>query len=284
MNDEELLPGLDDEAIARLVEDAAQPLEPGSLAAKMRANEPAPGITNPMWTMLARHVRLSKFQYLGGGLQVGGIEDVVRRARAGERPSAEELILGDWFYRRAVLVSRYAWTITDPWTVEFVAKWAGGRLIDPLAGTGYWAYLLGQLGVDVLASDLEPPLEDSEKNTWHPKASQHVPVAKMDAVDAVTRHGQDRTLLLSWVPGGSDVGIRALRAFSGDTVIAIGELGAPTFGDTALIAELVTNWFEVESHQPVQFFGLHDSIHVFQRTDTKDAADRKKDEEPASEE
>ncbi|BCZ25284.1 hypothetical protein MTY59_51390 [Mycobacterium senriense] len=31
-----------------------------------------------------------------------------------------------------------------------------GGLLDPIAGTGYWAYLLTQLGVDVVCYDLNP--------------------------------------------------------------------------------------------------------------------------------
>ena len=51
---------------------------------------------------------------------------------------------------RQRLVRKYCWTVPDPETVAFVAKHAQGGLVDPIAGTGYWAYLLAQVGVDVV--------------------------------------------------------------------------------------------------------------------------------------
>jgi len=35
-------------------------------------------------------------------------------------------------------------------SVAFVTKHAQGGLVDPMAGTGYWAYLPAQVGVNVV--------------------------------------------------------------------------------------------------------------------------------------
>ncbi|MFJ1539202.1 hypothetical protein ACIODS_11735 [Micromonospora chalcea] len=91
----------------------------------------------------------------------------------------------------------------DPETVTFVAEHSQGRLVDPMAGTGYWAWMLTQAGVDVVAYDLHPPAPNSEANHWHRNVSAHVTVGEADAKDSVT-WSTSRTLLLSWPPYGFD--------------------------------------------------------------------------------
>lgn len=265
-------------ALAQLVEESKQPPRFPELLER----EPQLGIDNPMWDLVRPHVnKVDSLLGVGFSLEVGGYGATLHRALRGEQVDPQELMAGDWLFRRDVLVSRYAWSITDPWAVTFVAKWAGGRLIDPLAGTGYWAYLLGQLGCDVFASDLHPPHPDKQDNVFH-VGVQYVPVIEMDALKAVTEHGRGRTLLLAWPPWASDLGTHIVQNYPGDRIVFIGELGG-TCGDESLIVELATHWNELDYEIPVQFSHLHDRITVFERTDTNDHADRKKDdEEPGS--
>jgi hypothetical protein len=67
--------------------------------------------------------------------------------------------------------------------VAFVGKHAQGGLVDPMAGTGYWAYRLAQVAVNVV----------------------------LDGAEAVALR-PDRTLFLSWPPFAQDVGARILMA------------------------------------------------------------------------
>lgn len=161
------------------------------------------------------------------------------------------------------LTSQYAWTITAPDTVDFVAEHAGTRVIDPLAGTGYWAHLLGQRGADVAASDLNPP--NTAKNLWHRAGEVFVPVAARDAVDAVEE--TDRTLLLSWPPYDEPTGAAVLNAYRGDRVVYIGEGESGCCGTDEMWAALRSNWTEVAEHRPVQWYGLHDWVTVYDRKD-----------------
>lgn len=179
-------------------------------------------------------------------------------------------------------VARYAWTITAPDTVAFLAAHSGGRLLDPLAGTGYWGHLLGQLGVDVLSYDLHPPRPGSGENRWHRDAAPFGLVMTGDAVDVTARHGHDRTLLLAWPPYSDPVGADILAAYTGPTVIYIGEGSGGCTGDDALHHALGWDryddatyqclgpdpsavWEAVDDHAPVQWYGLHDWVHVYTR-------------------
>lgn len=156
------------------------------------------------------------------------------------------------------LVKRFSWTITDPETLAFVAEHSGGLLVDPMAGTGYWGWVLAQLGVDVVSYDAAPGT-----NHYHEGEPLHATVRTLDGEQAVARHS-DRALLLSWPPmdaTGSDI----LRAYAGARVIYIGESEGGCTGDEDLHELLAKGWAEVASHVPVQWNGIHDVVTVYDR-------------------
>lgn len=159
---------------------------------------------------------------------------------------------------RRSLVKRFSWTITDPETLTFVAEHSGGRLVDPMAGTGWWGWLLAQLGIDVAAYDIAPGT-----NTYHEGVPLYCTVEKLDGAEAVKLHA-DRTLFLSWPPM-DDAGTRILRAYKGSRVIFIGESEGGCTGDEELFEVLAKHWAEAASRVPVQWNGLHDVVTVYER-------------------
>ncbi len=210
-------------------------------------------MTNDYWEAVRHHVHPTGSLWGTpevGSLPVGRGPDAYRRW-AKDTPQRHEH------------VHRYSWTITDPDTVAFVAQHSGGRLVDPMAGTGWWAHLLGQHGVDVVSYDVDPV-----GNHWHKGADLHAPVVAMEAVDAVALH-PDRTLFLSWPPYDKPDGADTIRAYRGDRLILIHEGEGGCIGDDDMFAELATNWVEVASHVPVQWFGLHDRIDVYTRKEAR---------------
>lgn len=156
------------------------------------------------------------------------------------------------------LVAAYSWTITDPETVEFVATHANGSMVDPMAGTGYWAYLLGQLGIDVVCSDKAPG-----NNVYHSGSKLFVPIETIEGSIAVARH-PDRTLLLSWPPYDTSDGFDTLSAYKGRRVIFMGEAGGCT-GDEQLHDLLNLKWVVIGEHRPIQWYGLHDYVTVYRK-------------------
>jgi len=167
------------------------------------------------------------------------------------------------FPNRQLLIRKYSWTIPDPDTVAFVAQHAHGGLVDPLAGTGYWAYLLAQVEVDTVCYDINPGAE-LHVNGWHGE-DLHMTVAAKDCVEAAALH-PDRTLFLSWPPFGQDVGARVLAAYRGGRVIYIGQGRGGGTGDDEMHAILDRDWTEVDSHRPVQWWGVNDRVRVYQRS------------------
>jgi hypothetical protein len=165
------------------------------------------------------------------------------------------------FPNRLRLVRKYCWTIPDPDTVAFVAEHARGGLVDPIAGTGYWAYLLGQLEVDVVCYDLNPGTA-LLTNGWH-AGDLYARVCAKDCVEAVVLH-PDRTLFLSWPPYAQGVGARIVRAYRGNRIIYIDEDEVRT-GDDEINLILESGWTQVDSRRPVQFWGVHDRLIVYER-------------------
>lgn len=183
--------------------------------------------------------------------------DMVNRSRL------VELGVWDWLTRRAQLTAKYSWTITDPGTFDFVRAHCPNRLLDPLAGTGYWAYLLGQVGVEVFASDLRPPHPESDLNIWHAMVEQHVLVKEENAAEAMIISEPGDTLLLSWPPA-SPVAEETLKAFRGNQMIYIGETSS-TCASAEFWALVAVNWHAIGGHTPVQFEHMHDHVTVWSR-------------------
>lgn len=164
---------------------------------------------------------------------------------------------------RRQLVPRYAWTVTSPDTVAFVAKYAGPFVVDPMAGTGYWARLLAERGAFVMAYDRHAA--DPAANHWHQSMPHWTRVLSGEAADTVAAAGAGVTLLLSWPPYDTPDGADAVRAYTGNRIIYIGEGDGGCTGDDELHKILSAEWIEVEYHKPVQWWGLHDMVFVYDR-------------------
>lgn len=210
----------------------------------------APTGTNAYWEAVRDHVKIDRFY---GGPCVDTYGSIARNFEI--RVDRHELC------------SEFSWTVTDPVTVDFVQAHAGQSVNDPLAGSGWWAWLLEQAGVDVIASDINPP-DGTPANNWHHHPT-HVDVARMDAADAVKLGGSPWTLLLSWPPYDSDVGERMLAAYTGRRVIYIGEGEGGCCGNDAMFAAFERDWCEIATHRPVQFYGMHDYITVYERNEAR---------------
>lgn len=208
-------------------------------------------IDNPYWEQVKDLVEPTGWN---GALEIGSLH------------SKQDIHLNAWTVR-AACSTKYAWTVTSEESVDFVAEHAGGKLIDPLAGTGYWCYLLAQSGVDCVAYDLNPPKVGLDANHWHSDTGTWFPVMTADAVEAVQVAGADRTLLLAWPPNADELAHDVLTAYRGNRVIFIGEGQGGCTGDEDFFSVLDKEWTEVASHLPVRFWGIHDGIQVFDRTE-----------------
>lgn len=118
------------------------------------------------------------------------------------------------------LRTTYAWAIPNQAALDTIARHSPRGVVEIGAGGGYWAKLLREAGLDVIAYDIDP---DGHLG-WH-----HAPHGGWSHVnhgtnDAAARH-PDRTLLLCWPdsPIWATNAVDKYHAAGGHTVIYIGQ-------------------------------------------------------------
>jgi hypothetical protein len=160
----------------------------------------------------------------------------------------------------------YSWAVPTPEALETIKRVSPTGVLEIGAGTGYWAMLLRQLGVDVIAYDAEPP-DEHDLNDWHQGARCWTEVVQ-GGPDHAAEH-PERTLMLCWPPlvrddDNSCLALDALSVYGGETVVYIGENGGATAGD-AFHQALEDGWHEAEVVAIPQWPGMHDYLMVWRR-------------------
>jgi hypothetical protein len=120
------------------------------------------------------------------------------------------------------LAQGYSYVFPDDRSLAALARL--GPLVEMGAGTGYWAYRLRALGVDIVAFDQAPP-DGARPNRYHTTTATWTQVVAADHT-ILTRYS-DRALLLCWPPLFSSLG-ECLTYYSGNTVAVIGDGGHRT--------------------------------------------------------
>jgi len=179
---------------------------------------------------------------------------------------------------------QYCWAVPDPASCAFVAQWLSLRAVEIGAGTGYWAWQIAQMGVDIVAYDEAPP-DQAATNHWHsPRDAEDRFIGELRACyfplqvggpEQLTDHA-DRALFLCWPPFDSPILIKrqtmasaCLTAYRGRRLVYIGEGQGGCTGDDTFFEDLGNNWVEVAQHRPVQWVGVHDWIRVYERRQRK---------------
>jgi hypothetical protein len=170
--------------------------------------------------------------------------------------------------------NQYTWAIPDPETVRFVSGHLGTCAIEIGAGSGYWAWLLAQHGIDILAYDTAPPNSVST-NEWHSPwdadtgtflhqlRETFYPV-ELGGPEQAAQHAE-RTLFLCWPPYKKDMALQCLKCFTGERCVYIGEGRGGCCANNAFFAQLEKGWQVVAQHWPVSWYNIHDGIYVYER-------------------
>lgn len=124
----------------------------------------------------------------------------------------------------------YAFGVPTADALAVIAARSPRGVVELGAGTGYWARLLDDLGVDVIAYDIDPP--PSRTSKWFAGRAPWHPVAHGDE-RAVAAHA-DRTLLLVWPTRGEMWPADAVEGYAaagGSTIAYVGEGPGGRCGD-----------------------------------------------------
>lgn len=145
----------------------------------------------------------------------------------------------------------YAWAIPTLEAVQLIAQY--DPIIEVGAGTGYWAWMLQQLGLSVECYD-NYSSHVRTHGFWYR-------VHRGSWEKAYSR----KNLFLCWPPYDNSFGYRALKCHRGEYVIYIGEgyggcTGCYNFHD--LLSE---SYRQVNTCKIPQWYGLHDYLSVWKR-------------------
>jgi hypothetical protein len=166
---------------------------------------------------------------------------------------------GSPYERRRAHVRRYAFAVPTEPALAAVARCA--PIVELGAGTGYWAYLLRQRGVDVVAYDRFPPDRAENPNRLDPRLWTEV----LAGDESVLECYPDRSLLLCWPSWQDPFAAAALDAYRGATLIYIGEAAGGHTADARFFDLLGRDW-QPEVHIELPHWpGTSDRLTVFTR-------------------
>lgn len=162
---------------------------------------------------------------------------------------------------RTRIARDYSWAVPSEEALQEITKFS--PVVEMGAGTGYWAYLLQNLGCDIVAYDEHPPNLAGEGliNAWH---SNGVYAQVLQAKPSVLKRHPDRTLFLCWPPQFGSMARECLTHWKGKYLIYVGELhgccAEEQFFDT-----LETMFECIKIVNIPCWMGLHDCLYVFRR-------------------
>lgn len=190
---------------------------------------------------------------------------------------------------RDTFTTQYAWAIPSREAVVAIVSHVGDRrLLEVGAGTGLWARLLDDAGVKVTATD-NYHWSVAGRKAGRPRPYMRVglyyDVARMGAERAVRQHPDHKALMICWPPYNEPMAARALKAFTGDRLVYIGEADGGCNGDKAFHTMLGSGlcncddmdcwdgsvckhndvpWVLTHTVALPQWPGIHDSLWLYQ--------------------
>lgn len=165
-----------------------------------------------------------------------------------------------FFADRFDMCGTYSWAICSPGDVAWLKDVLGGRgVVEPGAGTGYWAWQMEQAGIDVRAYELHEPGPGNSyaRRTWS---------AFRPGNHTMPKHHPDRALFLCWPSYAEPWAAQSLACYSGDLLVYCGEgLGGCT-ADDGFFGLLDAEWEEIaDCPAHVSYWGIHDYLTAYRR-------------------
>ena len=205
----------------------------------------------------------------------------------------------------AELKHYYSFAIPSQLALEFMKDYS--PICEMGAGSGYWAKLLADRGVDIIAYDtVLPNKEDFHKVQKLLAFNKEVAMLQMDPCDLrrdipeeeyeqmeelrLEMKGKrpwayqlffpvqkcskdfippsDRALFMCWPLCNDPMGNDILNRYKGDTFIYIGESWGGCTGDNDFFETLDREWEEIEEVYIPQHYGMNDYLSVYKRKGT----------------
>ena len=162
----------------------------------------------------------------------------------------------DWRMRE-VLVKKYGFAIPNLEALVEISRHQ--PVLEVGAGSGYWAYELKKLRVDIVATGI---IDKIHRKEW--EDSPWTAVERLSAQEAIGRY-PERTLFMCWPSYSEEWAGHALAAYGGETLILVAEGEYGCVGGSNLWEELRKNWQCLVEVEIPQWDGIHDWLTVWRR-------------------
>lgn len=153
-----------------------------------------------------------------------------------------------WFGQRQRLVEEYSWAVPNEEVLAYLSEF--DSLYEAGAGSGYWAHLLEERGVDVTPVDIDPP-----SNTWtevHEKKFQEL---EEEVVE--------EPVLIVWPPLKGALSSDVAKN-SPSHILYVGEIGGCT-GDELFFELLEEKYGLVAKIEIPSYAGIYDDFYHYVR-------------------
>jgi hypothetical protein len=152
---------------------------------------------------------------------------------------------------RKKLIWAFSWAIPSQNAILEIAR-LGDSVVEIGAGTGYWAWLLGQAGCKVAAFDAEP----RQRPHWTPIQSSSTSVFE--------NYGSS-TLLLCWPPWNDPMAEHALARHRGQYLVYVGESEGGRTANAEFFRQLQESMILEKEIQIPTWPGFFDRVMIFRR-------------------
>jgi len=163
--------------------------------------------------------------------------------------SAAELLSPQWLYLKAAIAGHFAWAVPTDEAVRAILK-CSTRVVEIGAGGGYWAWMMRQAGIEVVAFDT------------HHACFNWSEVAHGD--ERAVLSYPDHALFLCWPPWNSDMAYNALTCHGGDHLAYVGEwMGGSA--NPRFFALLASAYEAIDVVDIPQWYNRDDRLMIFRR-------------------
>lgn len=162
---------------------------------------------------------------------------------------------------RRSLVNKFAWAIPTTDAVQAIASFVPqSKVLSIGAGTGYWEYLMAQIGLQVTAFDDKSWDQKFRRWEWYSvRRATHREARKLKY--------QNHALFLCW-PYMDNMAYHALRLFKGTRLIYIGEGRGGCTANDKFFDLLEQAWTLVDRISIPQWSGIHDDLYLYEKGQT----------------
>jgi hypothetical protein len=169
--------------------------------------------------------------------------------------------------RREQFLANFAYAVPTVEAVQKAVQFAAGPILEVGAGRGLWAYLIRLENGTIRPTDLHVKgrvMQTSNPYMGLQSGAAWLSVEQADAAQAAA-HASEPTLMMVWPSYSDSWAGEALKKFTGQRLIYVGEKDGGCTGNDALHDELAAAWVLSSTVRIPQWVGMHDTMWLYQR-------------------